>query len=86
MADPDRLGTLMLQLQGVTLVAWLLGGATGPGAADLHGPRLRRSSSAWWTPPVRGFVYEAAGTVAPARWGRGRAWCARPRSAGACRA
>ena len=62
-ADPDRLGTVMAQLQGVTLVAWLLGSATGPGAADLHGPRLETFLERLVDTPVRGFVYEAAGTV-----------------------
>ncbi len=70
-ADPDRLGTLMTQLQGVTLVAWLLGGATGPGAADLHGPRLETFLERLVDTPVRGFVYEAAGTVDPATLGEG---------------
>jgi hypothetical protein len=62
-ADPDRLGTLMAQLQGVTLVAWLLGSATGPTAEDVHGPRLETFLERLVDTPVRGFVYEAAGTV-----------------------
>ncbi len=62
-ADPDRLGTLMVRLQGVTLVAWLLGSATGPAAEDLHGPRLETFLERLVDTPVRGFVYEAAGTV-----------------------
>ena len=62
-ADPDRLGTVMTQLPGVTVVAWLLGSATGPTAADLHGPRLETFLERLVDTPVRGFVYEAAGTV-----------------------
>jgi hypothetical protein len=62
-ADPDRLGTVMAQLQGVTLVAWLLGRATGPTAEDLHGPRLETFLERLVDTPVRGFVYEAAGSV-----------------------
>jgi nucleoside-diphosphate-sugar epimerase len=62
-ADPDRLGTLMAQLQGVTLVAWLLGSATGPTTEDVHGPRLETFLERLVDTPVRGFVYEAAGTV-----------------------
>jgi nucleoside-diphosphate-sugar epimerase len=62
-ADPDRLGTVMTQLPGVTVVAWLLGSATGPTAADLHGPRLETFLERLVDTPVRGFVYEAAGTL-----------------------
>jgi NAD(P)H-binding len=65
-ADPDRLGTVTAQLQGVTLVAWLLGSASGPAAPDLHGPRLESFLKRLVDTPVRGFLYEAAGTVDPA--------------------
>jgi hypothetical protein len=63
-ADPDRLGTVMTQLQGVSLVCWLLGSAEGAGAADLHGARLRTLMERLVDTPVRGMVYEAAGSVA----------------------
>jgi hypothetical protein len=62
-ADPDRLGTVMTQLAGVTVVCWLLGGATGPNVADLHGPRLETLLERLVDTPVRGIVYEAAGAV-----------------------
>ncbi len=62
-ADPDRLGTVMTQLHGVTLVAWLLGSAAGPTAEDLHGPRLETFLERLVDTPVRGFVYEAVGTM-----------------------
>jgi nucleoside-diphosphate-sugar epimerase len=62
-ADPDRLGTIMVQLAGVTVVCWLMGSATG--AADLHGPRLETLLERLVDTPVRGIVYEAAGTVEP---------------------
>jgi hypothetical protein len=62
-ADPDRLGTVMTQLAGVTAVCWLLGSATGASAADLHGPRLETLLERLVDTPVRGFVYEAAGRV-----------------------
>jgi 3-hydroxyisobutyrate dehydrogenase-like beta-hydroxyacid dehydrogenase len=65
-ADPDRLGTIMAQLAGVTAVCWLLGSATGASAADLHGPRLETLLERLVDTPVRGFVYEAAGSVDPA--------------------
>jgi hypothetical protein len=63
-ADPDRLGTIMGQLAGVTVVCWLMGSATG--APDLHGPRLETLLERLVDTPVRGIVYEAAGSVEPA--------------------
>jgi hypothetical protein len=62
-ADPDRLGTLMVQLGDVTALCWLLGSADGGNAAELHGPRLRTLLERLVDTPVRGFVYEAAGGV-----------------------
>jgi uncharacterized protein YbjT (DUF2867 family) len=62
-ADPDRLGTLMTQLAGVTVVAWLLGSAAGENVGELHGPRLETLLERLVDTPVRGIVYEAAGTV-----------------------
>ena len=65
LADPNRLGTLMRELNGVTLVCWLLGSAEGETAADLHGPRLKTLLERLVDTPVRGVVYEAAGTLPP---------------------
>jgi hypothetical protein len=65
-ADPDRLGTIMGQLAGVTVTCWLMGSATGATAADLHGPRLATLLERLVDTPVRGIVYEGAGTVEPA--------------------
>ena len=65
-ADPDRIGTIMLQLGGVSVVCWLLGSAGENSAAALHGPRLRTLLERLVDTPVRGVVYEAAGTVEPA--------------------
>jgi nucleoside-diphosphate-sugar epimerase len=62
-ADPDRLGTVTTALAGVTVVCWLLGSATGETAADLHGPRLETLLERLVDTPVRGIVYEAAGSV-----------------------
>jgi nucleoside-diphosphate-sugar epimerase len=64
-ADPDRLATIMPQLAGVSVVCWLLGSATGDAVANLHGPRLQTLLERLVDTPVRGFVYEAAGTVDP---------------------
>jgi nucleoside-diphosphate-sugar epimerase len=62
-ADPDRLGTLMGQFAGVSVICWLMGSAAGDGVAELHGPRLRTMLERLVDTPVRGVVYEAAGSV-----------------------
>jgi uncharacterized protein YbjT (DUF2867 family) len=63
LADPDRLGTVMEALVGVSAICWLMASATGEAVADLHGPRLRTLLERLVDTPVRGVVYEAAGTV-----------------------
>jgi threonine dehydrogenase-like Zn-dependent dehydrogenase len=65
-ADPDRLGTLMVQLAGISVVCWLMGSAAGPAATAVHGPRLRTLLERLVDTPVRGVVYEAAGKADPA--------------------
>jgi uncharacterized protein YbjT (DUF2867 family) len=69
LADPDRVGTLLDHVGDVTLVAWLLGSATGDDelVAAIHGPRLERLLEELVDTPVRGFVYEAAGRVPAGR-------------------
>jgi len=64
-ADPDRIGTIMEEIEGVTLVFWLMGSAAGDEdpVAALHGPRLERLLAEVVDTPVRGVVYESAGTV-----------------------
>jgi uncharacterized protein YbjT (DUF2867 family) len=62
-ADPDRLGTLVPALAGVSVVCWLMG--TAAGSPELHGERLQTFVEHLVDTPVRGLVYEAAGTVAP---------------------
>jgi NAD(P)H-binding len=61
--DPDRIGTLRYALDNVTVLLWLLGTATGPNVADLHGSRLRMMLEKTTDTTVRGVLYEAAGTV-----------------------
>jgi hypothetical protein len=64
-ATPDRIGTLRYALEGVTVLAWLLGTVRGtPGELEaLHGSRLQFMLSQTIDTTVRGVVYEAAGTV-----------------------
>jgi nucleoside-diphosphate-sugar epimerase len=60
-ADPDRLATVLPRLAGVTAICWLLGSARG--APELHGARLRTLLERLVDTPVRGVVYEAAGSA-----------------------
>ena len=62
-ADPDRLGTVMAQIAGVSAICWLLGSAHGDAVADLHGPRLETLLERLVDTPVRGIVYESGGSV-----------------------
>ena len=73
LADPDRIATLMEALAGVTVVCWLLGAATGDHerVAELHGSRLSMLLERLVDTPVRGFLYEAAGPLAPELYARG---------------
>ena len=71
-ADPERVATVLEHLDGVAVVCWLFGSAAG-GAEALHGSRLERLLEELVDTPVRGFVYEARGTVAPEVLAAGRA-------------
>ena len=53
--DPDRIGTLMDALAGVTVVCWLMGTLPEP---ELHAGRLRMLWEKLVDTPVRGVVYE----------------------------
>jgi hypothetical protein len=55
--DPDRIGTLMDALSGVTIVCWLMGTIPVP---ELHEGRLRMLWEKLVDTPVRGVVYEGA--------------------------
>jgi uncharacterized protein YbjT (DUF2867 family) len=74
-ADPDRIATLMGALTGVTVLAWLMGTATGDPEQvfALHDTRLRMLWEKLVDTPVRAVVYEAAGTVPEAALIRGEA-------------
>jgi uncharacterized protein YbjT (DUF2867 family) len=55
--DPDRIGTLMDALVGVTIVCWLMGTLPVP---ELHEGRLRMLWEKLVDTPVRGVVYEGS--------------------------
>ncbi len=67
-ADPDRPGTLLDLVADVAVAYYLLGSAEGDGELleAIHGPRLERLLEHLVDTPLRGFVYEAAGSVEPA--------------------
>ncbi len=73
-ADPDRAGSILDQVRDVTVIFWLLGSARGDPEAvgAINGPRLERLLEKLVDTPVRGFVYEAAGSVEPRHLRRGR--------------
>jgi len=72
--DPDRPGTMMAAWAGVAVMCWLLGSARGDpeAVAALQGPRLRTTLEELVDTPVRGVVYEAAGTAPPPALAEGR--------------
>lgn len=55
--DPDRIGTLMEALAGVTVVCWLMGTLPVP---ELHAGRLRMLWEKLVDTPVRGVLYEGS--------------------------
>jgi hypothetical protein len=73
-ADPDAPGTVLELCADVTAVVWLLGSARGTrdSIAAIHGPRLERLLEKLVDSPVRGFAYEAAGSVEASRLRGGR--------------
>lgn len=75
LADPDRVGTVLELIDDVAVVVWALGSATGP--AELieaaHGPRLEHLLGRLVDTPVRGFLYEGAGTAPAATLAGGAA-------------
>ncbi len=57
LGDPDRIGTLMDALSGVTVVCWLMGTIPVP---ELHEGRLRMLWEKLVDTPVRGVIYEGS--------------------------
>jgi uncharacterized protein YbjT (DUF2867 family) len=72
-ADPVRPGTVLELVDDVAVVAWLFGSAEGSPEelAAIHGRGLDRVVERMVETPVRGFVYEAAGSVDPILLARG---------------
>jgi uncharacterized protein YbjT (DUF2867 family) len=64
-ADPEQPATILELVDDVAIVLWLLGSATGDAesVSAIHGPRLEGLLERLVETPVRGFVYEGAGTV-----------------------
>jgi uncharacterized protein YbjT (DUF2867 family) len=75
LADPERPATLLELVGDVATVYWLLGSATGEREEieAIHGSRLERFLERLVETPVRRFVYEASGSVAPEILERGAA-------------
>jgi uncharacterized protein YbjT (DUF2867 family) len=73
LADPALPGTVLDLVGDVALVFWLLGSAQGDPEqiAAAHGGALERVLERIVETPVRGFVYEAAGSVDPDLLARG---------------
>jgi putative NADH-flavin reductase len=76
-ANPDRLATLVPHLDGVSVLCWLMGSATGDAVAELHGARLEALLETLVDTHVRGVVYEGVGSVEPRLLEQGAALVAR---------
>lgn len=65
LADPERPGTVLDLVGDVAVVVYALGSAEGSAEllAAIHGSRLERLLEKLVDTPVRGVVYEAAGSV-----------------------
>src|SRR3954470_20964558 len=61
--DPYRLATLLPHIANTSAMVWLMGSASGDDVAALHRTRLQTALERLVDTPVRGMVYEAAGTL-----------------------
>jgi glycine/D-amino acid oxidase-like deaminating enzyme len=61
--DPYRLATLMPHVANTSAMVWLMGSAVGGDVEALHRTRLQTVLERLVDTPVRGLVYEAAGTL-----------------------
>ncbi|HVD86009.1 MAG TPA: hypothetical protein VNB59_01235 [Solirubrobacterales bacterium] len=73
LADPERPGTILELVDDVAVLVIALGsaGGTAEELAAIHGPRLERLMEHLVETPVRGVVYEAAGSVGDGILGAG---------------
>jgi hypothetical protein len=62
-ADPYRLATLMPHVANTSAMCWLMGSAAGDDVEALHRTRLQTVLERLVDTPVRGMIYEAAGTL-----------------------
>lgn len=61
--DPFRLATLLPHIANTSALVWLMASATGDDVEALHRTRLQTTLERLVDSPVRGMVYEAAGTL-----------------------
>lgn len=61
--DPYRLATLLPHIANTSAMVWLMGSAAGDDPEALHRTRLETTLERLVDSPVRGMVYEAAGTL-----------------------
>lgn len=61
--DPYRLATLMPHVANTSAMVWLMGSARGDDVEALHRTRLETVLERLVDTPMRGVVYEAAGTL-----------------------
>ncbi|MEA2494059.1 MAG: hypothetical protein QOJ29_1970 [Thermoleophilaceae bacterium] len=61
--DPYRLATLMPHVANTSALVWLMGSAVGAEVEALQRTRLQTVLERLVDSPVRGMVYEAAGTL-----------------------
>lgn len=73
-ADPGRPHTVLELIGDVTVLVWPFGSAQGEPEelSAIHGPQLDRLFARLVETPVRGFVYEGAGSVDPILLARAR--------------
>jgi uncharacterized protein YbjT (DUF2867 family) len=73
LADPERPGTILELVGDVAVLFYLLGSAEGSAEEleAIHGPRLESLMEKLVDTPVRGVVYEGAGSADPALLERG---------------
>ncbi len=72
-ADPAMIGSVFDRIEGVAIVYWLLGSLRGnaEALAAINGERLETLFEKLVDTPVRGLVFEAAGSTPPAHLAEG---------------